>query len=109
MKKIKKVEIYDRVFEETYTAHLKKNTTSWLGWIPEVPKVKCEAPTEALLLKTLENKLHQTLEAEEEEWEKQFQADVRSGWLDQLSEQAIQNYKAGKCYDLETIKKNHRK
>lgn len=109
MKKIKKVEIYDRVFEETYTAHLKKNTTSWLGWIPEVPKVKCEAPTEALLLKTLENKLHQVLEAEEEEWEKQFQADAKSGWLDQLSEQAIQNYKAGKCYDLETIKKNHRK
>ena len=105
MEKIKKVDIHDKVFEETYTAHIRSNGTSWLGWIPEVPKVKCKAPTEGLLLKTLENKLHQTLTAEEEEWEKQFQADVKSGWLDQLSASALQNYRAGKCYDVETVKK----
>ena len=46
MEEIKTVEIHDKVFEETYTAHVEKNGTSWLGWIPEVPKVKCEEPTE---------------------------------------------------------------
>lgn len=79
-------------------------TLAYICGIRWEKKYRCEAPTEALLLKALENKLHQILEAEEE-WEKQFQADAKSGWLDQLSEQAIQNYKAGKCYDLETIKK----
>ena len=59
MEKIKKVDIHDKVFEETYTAHIRSNGTSWLGWIPEVPKVKCKAP----------------------------------------------NYRAGKWYDLETLKK----
>ena len=42
MEEIKIVEIHDKVFEETYTAHIQKNGTNWLGWIPEVPKVKCE-------------------------------------------------------------------
>ena len=54
MDKIKTVDIHDKVFEETYTAHIERNGANWLGQIPDVPKVKCEAPTEALLLKTLE-------------------------------------------------------
>ena len=35
-------------------------------------KVKCKEPTEAVLLKTLEKRLHDALVAEEEAWEKQF-------------------------------------
>ena len=79
MEKIKTVAIHDKVFEETYTAHIQRNGTSWLGWIPEVPKVKCEAPTEKGLLKTLETQLHDALVAEEEAWEKKFEADVKAG------------------------------
>lgn len=45
MGKIKTVEIHDKVFEETYAAHIQRNGTNWLGWIPDVPQVKCEELT----------------------------------------------------------------
>ena len=45
MEKIKTIEIHDKIFEETYTAHIQRNGTNWLGWIPDVPKVKCEEST----------------------------------------------------------------
>jgi hypothetical protein len=97
MKEIKTIEIQDKVFEETYTAHIQqKNGTSWLGWIPEVPGVKCEEPTEAVLLKTLEKKLHEALVAEEEAWEKQFEEDVKAGKLDHLRKEALEDVKAGR-------------
>ena len=81
----KTVKIHDPVFEETYTAHIQKNGTNWLGWIPEVPEVKCEELTEKVVLKTLETKLHESLEAEEEAWEKQFETDVKpDGWTPSL-------------------------
>ncbi|MCE2416224.1 hypothetical protein J4G07_19745 [Candidatus Poribacteria bacterium] len=96
MGKIKKVEIHDKIFEETYTVHIQRNGTNWLGWIPEVPKVKCEEPTEAVLLKTLEKKLHEVLVAEEEAWEKQFEADVKTGKLDKLREEALADVRSRK-------------
>ena len=96
MEKTKKIEIHDKIFEETYTAHIQKNGANWLGWIPEVPKVKCEEPTEAVLLKTLEKKLHEVLVAEEEAWEKQFEADVKTGKLDKLREEALADVRSGK-------------
>ena len=105
MEKVKKVEIQDKVFEETYTAHIQNNGTNWLGWIPEVLKVKCEEPTEALLLKTLEKKLHEALVAEEEAWEKQFEADVKAGKLDHLAKKALKNYRDGKCYSIKELRK----
>ena len=96
MEKIKKVEIHDKVFEETYTAHIRRNGTGWLGWIPDVPKVKCEEPTQKELLETLENKLHEALVAEEEAWEKKFEADVKAGKLEQLREEALKDVQAGR-------------
>ena len=96
MKKIKKVEIQDKVFEETYTAHIQSNGINWLGWIPEVPKVKCEASTEVALLKTLEKKLREVLIAEEEAWEKQFEADVKAGKLDKFRKEALEDVRAGR-------------
>ncbi|MDE0017105.1 hypothetical protein F4141_04835 [Candidatus Poribacteria bacterium] len=96
MEKIKKVNIHDKVFEETYTAHIRRNGTSWLGWIPDVPKTKCEEPTQKMLLKTLENKLYEALVAEEEAWEKKFEADVRAGKLEKLREEALKDVQAGR-------------
>ena len=96
MEKIKTVEIHDNIFEETYTAHIQRNNTNWLGWIPEVPKVKCEEPTEAMLLKTLEKKLHEALVAEEEVWEKQFEEDVKAGKLDKFRKEAFEDVRAGR-------------
>jgi hypothetical protein len=34
---------------------------------------------------------------DQEEWDKQFEKDVKSGKLDALAEQAILDFKAGKC------------
>ena len=96
MKEIKTIEIQDKVFEETYTAHIEKNGTSRLGWIPEVPKVKCKEQTEQALLKTLEKRLHEALVAEEEAWEKQFAEDVKAGKLEHLRKEALEDVKAGK-------------
>ena len=96
MEKIKKIEIHDKTFEETYIAHIKRNDTNWVGWIPEVPKVKCEEPTETVLLKALEKKLHEALIAEEEVWEKQFEADVKAGKLDKFREEALADVQSGK-------------
>ena len=96
MEEIKTVDIHDKVFDETYTAHIQRNNTSWLGWFPDVPKVKCEEPTEKTLLKTLESKLHEALLAEEKEWEKKFEADVKAGKLDKLREEALEDVRAGR-------------
>lgn len=96
VEKIKTVEIHDNIFEETYTAHIQRNNTNWLGWIPEVPKVKCEEPTEAMLLKILEKKLHEALVAEEEVWEKQFEEDVTAGKLDKFRKEALEDVRAGR-------------
>lgn len=105
MKKIKKIEIHDKVFEETYTAHIQRNGTGWFGWIPDVPKVKCEELTEKVLLKTLENKLHAVLVAEEEAWEKRFEEDVKAGRLDHLAEKAVKNYRESKCRSIAELQK----
>ncbi len=53
MEQIQIVKIKDTVYEETYTAHIQKNGTAWMGWIPEVPKVKCEENTQEELLQPL--------------------------------------------------------
>ena len=103
MQEIKTVEIHDKVFEETYTAHIEKNGTGWLGWFPEVPEVKCEEATEAVLLKTLEKRLHEALVAEEEAWEKQFEKDVKAGKLDHLAEKAVKDYRDGKCRSIDGL------
>lgn len=105
MEKIKTVEIYDKVFEETYTAHIQRNRTSWLGWFVDVPEVKCEELTEKALLKTLEQKLHEALIAEEEAWEKQFEKDVKAGRLDHLAKKAVKDYREGKCYSIDELQK----
>ena len=105
MEQIKTVKIQDKVFEETYTAHIQKNGTNWLGWIPEVPKVKCEEQTEAVLLKTLEKRLHEALVAEEKAWEKRFEEDVKAGRLDPLAEKAVKNYRDGKCRSIDELQK----
>ena len=105
MEQIKTVEIQDKVFEETYTAHIGRNGASWLGWIPEVPKVKCEEQTEKALLKTLEKRLHEALVAEEEAWEKQFEEDVKAGRLDPLAEKAVKNYREGECSSIGELQK----
>ena len=94
---IRTFEIEDPVFEETYTAHVKKDSTGWTGWIPDVPEVECTAQTEEDLLQILSNRLHEALEAEEEEWKRQFEEAVKSGKLEPLREEALEDARTGRC------------
>lgn len=100
MEKIQTVKIQYLDPLETYTAHIEKNGSGWVGWIPEVPEVKCEESTRKELLKTLESELHAVLAAEWEAWCEQFEEDVNAGRLDHLGEEALEDLRAGKCKDL---------
>ena len=103
MEKIQVVEIQDPIYEEIYTAHIQKNGAAWIGWIPEVPEVKCEEHTREVLLKTLVHELHEALEAEEEAWDKQIEEDAKAGKLDRFGEKALENFRAGKYYEAEKL------
>ena len=94
------VEIADTAFEETYTAHLTKKASKWHVWIPDVPNVKCQAKTKKELLNALATKLHEALVAEEEAWDRQFEADVKAGKFDRLRKEALEDVQAGKFTDL---------
>ena len=94
------IEIVDPVFEETYTAHVTKKSAGWRGWIPDVPEVECEGKTKTELLKRLTAKLREALEAREEAWDKQLEEDIKTGKLDHLREEALEEIKAGRVLDL---------
>ena len=101
MEKVQTVKIQYLDPLETYTAHIRKNSSRWVGWIPEIPEVKkCEESTRKDLLKTLETELQAVLAAEWEAWCKQFEEDVNAGRLDRLSEKALEDLRAGRCKDL---------
>ena len=83
--------IYDSEYDTSYTAHIQKNGSGWMGWIQEHPKVRCEEETKEILLETLENMLYETLEADWETWDKQIEADIKAGRLDRLRDEYIQH------------------
>ena len=94
------IEIVDSIFEETYTAHVTKESNGWRGWIPDVPEVKCKGKTKAELLKRLTTQLREALEAREAAWDKQLEEDIKAGKLDHLREAALEEIKAGRVIDL---------
>jgi predicted RNase H-like HicB family nuclease len=97
---IQSVEIVDPVYEEPYTANITKKSNGWRGWIPDIPEVKCEAKTRSQLLETLVTKLREALESREEAWDQQLEADIKSGKLERLREEALEDIKAGRVIDL---------
>ena len=105
MEQIQIVEIEDTIYEEIYTAHIQKNGTAWMGWIPEIPEVKCEENTHEELLKALTKVLHETLVAEEKEWDKQIEEDAKAGKLDRFAGKALENFKTGRYYEIEDLQK----
>ena len=105
MEAIKTVEIRDPIYEETYTAHIQRNGAAWIGWIPEVPKVKCKESTEEALEEVLAKVLHETLVAAEEEWDRQIEEDSKAGKLDRFIEKARENFRAGRYYQIEDLEK----
>lgn len=100
MEKVQSFKFQNPDYGDTYTAQLQKNGDGWIGWIQEYPKVRCEERTKPALLKTLENRLYATLEADWEAWDRQLEEDVKAGKLDQLAEGALEDLRAGRCTDL---------
>jgi len=45
-----------------YTAVIKQDGDTWIGWIEEIPGVNCQESTRAELLSTLEETLREALE-----------------------------------------------
>ena len=80
--------VLDPVYEESYTAHLEKEVVGWQGWIPRLPEVECAAKTKKELLDTLAIRLREALQAREDAWDKQFEADIEAGKLEHLREDA---------------------
>ena len=70
-----------------------------------MPEVKCEEHTREVLLKTLVHELHEALEAEEEAWDKQIEEDAKAGKLDRFAEKALENFRAGRYYEIEDLQK----
>jgi hypothetical protein len=95
-----RVPILDSVFQETYTAHLKKEALGWRGWMPQLPEVECKAKTKKELMNTLVIRLREALQAREDAWDKQLDADIEAGKLAHLQEDARRAKKAGKLIDL---------
>ena len=95
-----RVPILDPIFQETYTAHLEKQALEWRGWIPQLPEVECKAKTKKELLNTLSIRLREALQAREDAWDKQLEADIEAGKLEHLQEDAHRAKKAGTLIDL---------
>ena len=95
-----RVSILDPVLQETYTAHIGKETLGWRGWIPKLPEVDCKAKTKKELLNTLAIRLREALQAREDTWDKQLEADVEAGRLEHLRSDARRAKKAGTLIDL---------
>ena len=103
MAQIHTVEFQEQGHSETYTAHIERNGEGWIGWIQELPEVNCKKKTKKELLKTLKVELHDLLEvyeAEAEIWDKQFEEDVKAGKLDRFAEEALADFRAGKCEEI---------
>ena len=100
MNRIQTAKIQERDGVEIYTAHIQKNGDGWIGWMPEIPEVKCEENTKESLLETIEDKLHEVLEARADAWDKQIEEDIQAGRLDHLGDKALEDLRAGRCKDL---------
>ena len=89
--------IYNKLFDETYTAYIQKNGKSWEGTIAELPEIEYAAETAEAVQQKLPDMIEQTLIAKEEAWDQQIKEDMEAGRLDNLIEKAREDYKAGRC------------
>lgn len=105
MEQIQTIKIQHLDYGDTYTVHIQKNGTVWIGWVEEHPKVRCEEHTKEALLKNLGSTLYETLEANWEAWDKQLEEDVKTGKLDHLLKKVDENFKAGRYYEIEELQK----
>jgi predicted RNase H-like HicB family nuclease len=53
--------------KQTFTAVVKQEGDSWIGWIEEIPGVNCQEPTREELLETLRITLAEAIEFNRQE------------------------------------------
>ena len=83
-------------FKKPTRVHLAKEALGWRGWIPQFPEVECKAKTKKELVNTLAIRLREALQAREDAWDKQLEADIAAGKLEHLREDTSRAKKAGK-------------
>ena len=94
--------IYNKTFDENYTAHIQQNGTGWERWMTDLPEIEWAEETLEGVQEKLSKMLHQTLVAAEEAWEKQIERDMEAGRLDDFIKEADEDYKAGRCTKVVT-------
>ena len=60
------ITLYERSMTNTYTAIIKQDGKSWIGWIEEVPGVNCQAESRDELLETLQVTLAEAIQINRE-------------------------------------------
>ena len=92
--------IHNKLFDETFIAHIEKNGAGWVGLVPDIPELKCYGDTIEEVEQNLPGEVNQELIREEEAWETRFEEDVKAGRLDHLIEKSMQNINKGKYTKL---------
>ena len=77
--------------ESIYTALVKRTGDWWIGWVQEIPGVSRDE------LSAFRNWF---LEFDAEAWDRQFEQDVQAGRLDRLADEALDEFREGRCTDL---------
>ena len=91
--------IHNKLFDETFIAHIEKNGAGWVGLVPDIPELKCYGDTIEEVEQKLPGEVNQEL-IREEAWETRFKEDVKAGRLDPLIEKSMQNINEGKYTKL---------
>ena len=92
--------IHNKLFDETFAAHIEKNGTGWVGLVPDIPEIKCHGNTVEAVEQELPKEVNLILIREENDWETRFKEDVKAGRLDHLIEKSMQNINEGKYTKL---------
>ncbi len=92
--------IHNKLFDETFTAHIERNGAGWVGLVPDIPELKCFGDTIEEVEQKLPGEVNQELIREEEAWECLLTEAATSETIAKLEAQAQQNYDEGKYTEL---------
>lgn len=92
--------IHNKLFDETFTAHIEKNGAGWVGLVPDIPELKCYGDTIEEVEQKLPGEVNQELIRGEEAWERLLTESAMSETIAKLEAQAQQNYNEGKYTEL---------
>ncbi len=95
--------IHNKLFDETFTAHIEKNGTAWVGLVPDIPELKCHGDTVEAVEQKLPGEVNQELLREEEAWELLLVEAATSETLAKLEAQTQQNYNEGRYTELVSL------